>query len=57
MTLVEGIDPILAKGSGHTAVAPVTVTPSGLGCSGELWLTIIKGEDIGVHWKTKKGVV
>lgn len=36
---VEGIDPILAKGSAHTAVAPVTVTPSGLICKGELWLT------------------
>lgn len=36
---VEGIDPILAKGSAHAAVAPVTVTPSGLSCKGELWLT------------------
>lgn len=36
---VEGVDPLLAKGSSHTAVAPVTVTPSGLSCKGELWLT------------------
>lgn len=36
---VEGIDPVLAKGSAHAAVAPLTVVPSELGCKGELWLT------------------
>ena len=36
---VEGVDPLLAKGSSHAAVAPITVSPAGLSCKGELWLT------------------
>ena len=36
---VESVDPLLAKGSSHTAVAPITVSPPGLSCKGELWLT------------------
>jgi len=31
-------DPLMAPGSTRTAVAPITVSPSGVSCSGELYL-------------------
>jgi len=36
-------DPIMAKGSEHGAVAPITVKPSGLSCEAELYLTADEG--------------
>lgn len=35
---VKMLDPIMAPGVTRTAVAPITVTPSALSCSGELYL-------------------
>jgi len=31
--------PLMGKGTGHSAVAPITVQPSGLPCTAELYLT------------------
>jgi len=35
---VEMLDPVMAPGVSRTAVAPITVSPSGLGCQVELFL-------------------
>jgi len=35
---VEMLDPVIAPGDTRTAVAPITVSPSGLGCQAELFL-------------------
>lgn len=35
---VEMLDPIMAPGDARTGVAPITVSPSGLSCEGELFL-------------------
>lgn len=35
---LDMLDPIFTPGSAHTAVAPITVIPSGLACSAELYL-------------------
>jgi len=35
---VEMLDPVMAPGSARTAVAPITVSPSGLNCTAELFL-------------------
>ena len=35
---VDMPDPILLPGTTHTAVAPITVSPSGLSCNAELFL-------------------
>jgi len=35
---VEMLDPVMAPGVSRIAVAPITVSPSGLGCQAELFL-------------------
>lgn len=35
---VEMLDPVMAPGVSRTAVAPITVSPSGLSCQAELFL-------------------
>lgn len=35
---VQMVDPIMAPGSARTAVASITMSPSGLACSAELYL-------------------
>ncbi|GAH89509.1 unnamed protein product [marine sediment metagenome] len=35
---VEMLDPVMAPGVSRTAVAPITVSPSGLSCNAELFL-------------------
>ena len=35
---VEMLDPVMAPGGTRTAVAPITVSPSGLSCQAELFL-------------------
>ncbi len=35
---VDMLDPVMAPGVSRTAVAPITVSPSGLACSAELFL-------------------
>ncbi len=35
---VDMLDPIMLPGSAHTAVAPITIIPSGIACSAELYL-------------------
>lgn len=35
---VEMLDPVMAPGIARTAVAPITVSPSGLSCQAELFL-------------------
>ncbi len=35
---VDMLDPVMAPGVSRTAVAPIIVSPSGLGCSAELFL-------------------
>ena len=35
---LDMVDPVMAPGDTRTAVAPITVSPSGLACSAELYL-------------------
>lgn len=36
---MEMLDPLFGAGSTHTATAKLTIAPSGLACSAELWLS------------------
>lgn len=35
---VEMLDPVMAPGDARTGIAPITVSPAGLGCEAELFL-------------------
>jgi len=52
---VDMLDPILAPGSAHTATAPITVSPSGLSCRGELYLGSAKAATSGLKTFTSTG--